>query len=379
MRSLNNIAAVILAAGLSTRMQQFKPLLPFAESTVIEQALHSILSCGIRQLTVVTGCRSAEVEQAVSKLNVACIVNADYRQGMFSSVMAGLQSCDESTEAVLLLPGDMPLVKRHTIRRVIRAYYASGADVVYPVFEGQRGHPPLISRRCFPAILQGGPTDTLRTILSRFEPSMAEVEVMDAGIVTDVDTPADYQDAVRRHALRHCPTVSECCSLLARLKTPAHIVKHGLAVAKVAQRLAICLRKAGVECNGDYIRAASILHDIAKRRPDHAQAGSRLLSRLGYQPVANIISRHTDIWFQAGDPINEAAILYLADKLVQQDSIVTLQERFQPALIRYGADPQSLAAVRRRLTWAEAIQAQIESITGIAVDNLCHRSLEGEL
>lgn len=379
MHSLNNIGAVILAAGLSTRMQQFKPLLPFAEGTVIEQAIHSILSCGIKQLTVVTGFHSAEVVQVVGKLHVACIVNANYHQGMFSSVMAGLQSCDESTEAILLLPGDMPLVKRHTIRRVIRAYDKSGADVVYPVFEGQRGHPPLISRRCFPAILQGGPTDTLRTILSRFEPAAAEVEVMDAGIVTDVDTPADYQDAIRRYALRHCPTVSECCALLARLKTPSHIVKHGLAVAKVAQKLAICLRKAGVECNQDYILAAAVLHDIAKRRPNHAQAGSRLLSRIGYQPVANIISGHTDIWFQAGDPINEAAVLYLADKLVQQDSIVTLQERFQPALSRYGAEPQNLAAVRRRLSWAEAIQTQIESVTGVAVDNLCHRGLEGEL
>lgn len=379
MRSLSNIGAVILAAGLSTRMRQFKPLLPFAEGTVIEQAIHNIHSSGITHIKVVTGYQSAEIVQAVSKLNVDCIFNANYSQGMFSSVIAGLQSFDVSIEGILLLPGDMPLVKRHTIRRVIRAYYKSGADVAYPVFEGQRGHPPLISNRCFPAILKGGQNETLRSILSGFEQAAAEVEVIDKGILIDVDTPAEYQAAIKRYASRHCPAVSECYSLLAKMKTPVHIIKHGLAVAKVAQRLALGLKQAGLHCNEDYIVAAALLHDIAKRRPNHAQAGSRLLSRLGYQPVANIISGHTDIWFKPGDPINEAAVLYLADKLVQQDSIVNLQDRFQPALSRYRAEPQSLAAVTRRLAWAEIIKSQIESVTGVAVDNLCSRGQEGEI
>ncbi len=114
-----------------------------------------------------------------------------------------------------------------------------------------------------------------------------------------------------------------CRELFSAYKTPEHVWNHCAATADKALQLA-----KGSPVDMDLLYAAALLHDIAKGEKDHASAGAQLLTRLGYPEIGDIIAVHHDLPVSDELSINEKTILYLADKLVQRNRVVTLQERF---------------------------------------------------
>ena len=141
------IAGLIVAAGYSTRMGALKPLLPLGGKTVLETAVDSLRQGGIQDVRVVVGHRAEEVNPVLERRNVRIVENQRYAEGMFSSIVAGLKTLAGETEAVFLLPGDNPLIRRHSIKEMVRAYRKTGAAVVYPVFTGQKGHHTAYQRQ----------------------------------------------------------------------------------------------------------------------------------------------------------------------------------------------------------------------------------------
>jgi CTP:molybdopterin cytidylyltransferase MocA len=188
----NNLAALVLAAGYSSRMGQFKPLLPFGRSTVIESAVDCFSGAGIRNITVVVGHRASELQSLLERGQLRCVFNPAYNQGMYSSVVAGLHSLPSEVEACFLLPGDMPGIQPDTIRRIAKEYAETQAPILYPVLRGRRGHPPLISRPLFAAIVSGEGTGGLRALLAGYDSQARDLPVQDEGIHLDLDTPEDY-------------------------------------------------------------------------------------------------------------------------------------------------------------------------------------------
>ncbi|MDT8900694.1 DVU_1551 family NTP transferase [Anaeroselena agilis] len=366
MRGTGSPAALVLAGGRSSRAPGFKPLLPLGDSTVLETAVGGLRRAGVGDITVVVGHRAADLLAVLANLPVRTVVNEHYQQGMFSSVVAGVQALPRETDAFFLLPADIPLVKSRTIRLLARAGRKTGADVVYPVFAGRRGHPPLISARLSPAILAWDGAGGLRSLLERYEVGASEVAVLDEGILLDIDTAADYQ-FVGRYADRRWPTGGECRQILARLAVPDAVASHGRAVAAVARRLAARLNGAGLSLDEDLVAAAALLHDLAKGRPDHPARGAKLIERLGYPRVAAIIAVHHDIVFAAGQPLDEAAVVHLADKLVRNDTIVPLEDRFACSREKF-ADAAARTAAENRLARARLIAAAVEQTleTGLA-------------
>lgn len=184
--------AVIPAAGLSSRMGAFKPLLPFGEQTVIEASVGSVMPY-VSTAVAVVGFRGGEVaatlrDRSDPRLTIAR--NPDYAAtDMLRSVQLGLRAMGEC-DAFFLLPADMPLISPAVYEALIAAF-DGGCDVIYPVIDGRRGHPPLISARLIPAILgyEGG--GGLRAILS--DRLTKEIAIADEGILTDLDTPQDYE------------------------------------------------------------------------------------------------------------------------------------------------------------------------------------------
>ncbi len=189
--------AVIPAAGLSSRMGAFKPLLPCGDSTVIERSVGS-LTPHILTAAVVVGYRGDEVAAALKKRfggQLTIVTNPDYAAtDMLRSVQLGLRAIEECS-AFFLLPADMPLVPDAVYRALIDAF-DDCADVIYPVIDGRRGHPPLIHTRLIPEILAYEGDGGLRTILGGRR--VKEVAVTDQGILTDLDTPRDYQNTINR-------------------------------------------------------------------------------------------------------------------------------------------------------------------------------------
>jgi molybdenum cofactor cytidylyltransferase len=368
MQNETEVAALVLAAGYSSRAPGFKPLLPMGAGTVIEATVQSLRHGGVDGITVVIGHRADELIPELNRLGVRYVQNQDYRQGMFSSVVVGVNSLSPQAEAFFLLPCDIPLVRGHTVRMLRNAYRRMMPKVTYPVFRQRRGHPPLISTQCCPAIRAWTGPGGLRSLLALYETQAHEVETADEGILTDIDTPEDYTLVVERFRHRDVPTSDEGEAILAKLNVPQDVVRHGRMVAEVARTLAERLTQAGLRLDVGLIAAAGLLHDLAKGRAHHARLGARMLNLLGYDDLAAIVAVHHDIEFEPGQMPNEAALLYLADKLVKGDRIVPMDERFQGAMEKFSRDEEILALVRQRLLNALAIGRAVDRSLGVSLE-----------
>lgn len=362
MDSPERLAALVLAGGYSSRMGCFKPLLTLHGATLVAHAA-STFSGLVRAVRVVVGHRGEALLEEVHRQRALPVVNAQFAQGMFTSVQAGLRALPSDSEACFILPVDIPAVRPHTAAALAAVYRRTGADVVHPRFRGVRGHPPLISARLFPAILQGG-DGGLRRILEAHERGAVDVDLLDEGVRFDLDTPADLQRAQDVPQGRTVPTAEETAALAYGLAMPEPVRRHSAAVATVAARLADALGASGVALDRSLVAAAALLHDVAKGTPQHARAGAQLLRRLGYPRVASVVARHMDLSLAAVEPASEAALVYLADKLVRGERLIDLAERERATLAAHGHSEAAREAIARRFAHARLVAQAVHETTG---------------
>jgi CTP:molybdopterin cytidylyltransferase MocA len=191
------IAAVILAAGEGRRMGGPKALLRVGASTFLARiaALHARPGVAIRIAVLGHEAERVLAESGIEE-EVTIVRNFRYREGMLSSVLAGLGAAEATgAEAVLLHPVDHPLVAPATVDRVVGAL-ERGATVVVPSFQNRRGHPAGFARAAWTA-LRGAPPDRgARAVLADHPEWVVHVEG-DAGCVAGVDTPEDYEHHLR--------------------------------------------------------------------------------------------------------------------------------------------------------------------------------------
>ena len=353
------LAALVLAAGYSSRMGQFKPRLPVGGRSAIELAITAFEEAGIEDVVVVTGHRAPELTRVLEGQRVRCVFNPKYDSGMYSSIVAGLKALSPDTDACFILPADIPLVRPATIRQLAAGYRADGSPIVYPVFQSRRGHPPLVHRSLFAEFIADDGKQGLRGVLSRYEAQAATVSVLDEAIHLDMDTPADYARMNTLAYSRDVLSEAECEALLVEQHVPDEVVRHSRAVAKAAEKLAASLMHRGGRLNLALVRAGSLLHDMAKGQPDHAQVGERALERLGFPSIARIVAGHTDLDFRKRK-LDEVAIVYLADKLVQGEEVVSLRRRFERALVKFRNDPRVSPIVRSRWQTAQCVARAVE-------------------
>lgn len=184
---------IILAAGLSSRMGSFKPLLPFNGSTVIENTVSSLIRAGIEAICVVTGKNAMEVENILKPYQVKTIRNLKYESSdMLSSIKLGLKET-AGADGVFVLPGDIPYVRPETVRQLKEEFIKNNYDVLYPCCQGKKGHPPLIGKACFEDILTYEGEGGLKDILSKYQVSSGYLETPDCGTLLDIDYKEDYE------------------------------------------------------------------------------------------------------------------------------------------------------------------------------------------
>lgn len=182
--------ALILAAGLSTRMKGFKPLLRVGDKRLIEHAITLFENLGIPSLTVV-GNRSQELTPIIAQTSSRPVYNENFQDGMFSSLQCGVKELKDCG-AFFLLPVDIPLVHPATLKKLLYARDNDASRLIYyPQFLGRRGHPPLISARLIPEILNYNGQDGMRGLLRRYTDKALAVPVEDQFITIDADTRED--------------------------------------------------------------------------------------------------------------------------------------------------------------------------------------------
>lgn len=195
MKAAYRFGAVIPAAGLSSRMGAFKPLLPYGGTTVAEASVGSALRCADTAV-VILGNRAGDLRDVLGRRfggRLTFVLNPDYAStDMLTSVKFGLRAMGEC-DAFFLLPADMPAIPSEVFGALTGAFDGT-ADVIYPVIGGRRGHPPLISASLIPEILAYEGDGGLRAILSGR--AAKEVAVTDRGVLVDLDTPEDYEKSI---------------------------------------------------------------------------------------------------------------------------------------------------------------------------------------
>lgn len=191
------IGAIVLAAGESTRMGTQKLLLPYAGSTVIEEIVDQVLRSGVDACVVVTGHEPERIREGLGARDILFAQNDRYREGMLSSVRAGLAVPDTSWSAAIILLGDQPSVRSATIDVLIESHSTRPEDIVVPSFEGRRGHPLLVPMRFREEILERFDETGLRGLLRAHPESVTEVSVDTKSILEDLDYPEDYQRAIK--------------------------------------------------------------------------------------------------------------------------------------------------------------------------------------
>lgn len=187
------IAAVVLAAGESSRMGADKALLMYRGQSFLENIIAALREAGIRRIVVVLGHHAELILEGIDLSAVEVVVNQDYRLGQTSSLQAGLRVLAENQpDGVVLCLVDHPAISAEIVDKLIQHFNYSGKPLVIPQLDGKHGHPILMGREVFGQIAALKPGQGADTVIHRYRLETQFVEVAEPGILIDVDDPESY-------------------------------------------------------------------------------------------------------------------------------------------------------------------------------------------
>jgi molybdenum cofactor cytidylyltransferase len=189
------VAAVVLAAGGSIRMGELKQLLPICGRPMVRLVTEAVCAAGLDQVVVVVGAQAEAVQRALSGLPVEFARNEEWAAGMSTSVRTGLGVLRPEIQAALMVLADQPGLTPELLRTITARYRRTGAPIVVPVYRGRRGNPVLFDRVLLPELAAAEGDRGGRTLIIRYEARLECVEIDDPGVILDVDTREDYEQA----------------------------------------------------------------------------------------------------------------------------------------------------------------------------------------
>lgn len=191
---MRRLGAVILAAGISSRMNAFKPLLPVDGSTMIARVVAMMQKAGADPIVVVAGYKGAVLEKHLSQHNVVFVHNKRYWDTqMLDSLLLGLKALEGCCKAALISPADVPLVSPETVADILK----TDGQFVRPTYNGEPGHPVLLNMELIPVLAQYEGEGGLRGAVEAGNVILRELEVSDKGVVMDSDTEESYTQLLR--------------------------------------------------------------------------------------------------------------------------------------------------------------------------------------
>ena len=185
--------AVITAAGKSSRMGSFKPLLKIGSFTAAEHVIRNFHAAGIMDIALVTGSNAEELENSLKRLNVIFLRNEMYEHNeMFDSVKIGLNHMKDTCDRIFLTPVDAPLFAPDTVKLLLN----SKANVGIPVYKKETGRPIILDSDAVKKILAYSGSGGLRDVITKLSLDIEYVETGDHGMLFDMDTPEDYRKII---------------------------------------------------------------------------------------------------------------------------------------------------------------------------------------
>jgi molybdenum cofactor cytidylyltransferase len=192
-KQASQVAAIVLAAGLSRRMGLPKQLMPLGDKTLLEHALANLRSSAVDEIVLVLGAHADEIEQKVSTEGLKVVINTLYEQGMGTSLRAGLAAVDPSMCAAMVVLADQPFVRPSTLNQLIAYQRQHDSQITLPLYKGFRGNPVLLDRSVFQELNSLAGDVGCRAIFGGHAEDIHKVPVNDIGVLLDIDTLDDLR------------------------------------------------------------------------------------------------------------------------------------------------------------------------------------------
>ena len=187
------ISAIVLAAGNSVRMgKQNKLLLPYGNTTIIEQVVDQLLNSQAEEVVVVLGHEQNKVKAALGARPVKLVFNSRYQTGMTSSIQTGVAAASPRAQGYLICLGDMPALTAADYNTVM-AGAGEKPEIRVPVYQGQKGNPVYFSSHFRESLLAHKEPEGCRGLVQQHAGKVVKVAVGYGRFLSDIDTPEDYQ------------------------------------------------------------------------------------------------------------------------------------------------------------------------------------------
>ncbi|HTH96045.1 MAG TPA: molybdopterin-binding/glycosyltransferase family 2 protein [Stellaceae bacterium] len=195
------VAAVVLAAGKSSRMGESKPLIEVDGISFVERTVDAAIEAGAAPIVVVVGNDGEKIARRLDGRDVLIVENPDFAQGLSTSLKRGVEALPEDVAGALICLADMPDVDAALMRRLMSAFDpVERRGIVVPVHGGRRGNPVLWSRQFFADFMALSGDVGARKLLDTHDEWVTEIEVADEAPLLDLDTPEALAAWRKRHA-----------------------------------------------------------------------------------------------------------------------------------------------------------------------------------
>lgn len=192
--------AVIVAAGTSSYMTDFKPMLKMGRTTLIKRIISTLKQAGVDPILVVTGSNANQLEKHISHMGVICLRNERYTETqMFDSARIGLEYLHDKCDRILFTPSDIPLFSVQSVYKLLN----TSAEISCPTHKGVQGHPLLISSDIVPLLLTYTGEGGIRGAIRHSGKKITKVPVEDDGILMGIDTLEDYEKLLYQYREMH--------------------------------------------------------------------------------------------------------------------------------------------------------------------------------
>ena len=188
------IAAVVLAAGLSTRMGRNKLLLELGGKTLVRRAVETALLAGLSPVLVVVGHEEERVRGALAGLRCTPVSNPEHARGMNTSLRAGIAAVPEGSAGAVVILGDMPFITPVMITTLVERFLAGSAPLLLSTYDGVVAPPILYGAALFPELLTLSAEESGKRVVKQHRPEALEV-AWPAAALADLDLPEEFERA----------------------------------------------------------------------------------------------------------------------------------------------------------------------------------------
>ncbi|MFP2997145.1 nucleotidyltransferase family protein [Spongiivirga sp. MCCC 1A20706] len=191
----SHITAIVLTAGLSSRMNRCKLSLPFKDHTIIQEVIMQLLGTSVSEIIIVTGHYREEIETLIpTDKPIQLVHNSNYEKGMTTSIQYGIQAAKHTTEGYMICLGDMPFIQTEDYNSILKQFlkHSNQQTIVRPFYQNKPGNPTIFSHHFKDEILNLDHMDGAKPLLKKFKGSLVRLEMENDSVIRDIDTRLEY-------------------------------------------------------------------------------------------------------------------------------------------------------------------------------------------